>query len=307
MMQFPVLSDVERLKKLEIPATGVLPVVLDTDTYNEVDDQFAVAYALLSPERMNVEAIYAAPFLNARSTDPGDGMEKSHEEILRLLDRMGRSPEDLVYRGSDRFLGSLDTPVDSPAARDLIRRAMERDENDPLYVISIGAVTNIASAILLEPEIIRHIVVIWLAGNPMSWHSTLEFNLSQDLPSSRLIFDCGVPLIHIPALTVSSHMLTTLAELESCLKGKNALCDTLIELYAAYSDDHFGWSKEIWDIAAIGYLIDPNWVPAHVVHSPILTDYNTWSHDSNRHLIKSAYFAGRNGIFRDMFKKLVSL
>lgn len=306
-MQFPVLSDAERLKKLEIPTTGILPVVLDTDTYNEVDDQFAVAYALLSPERMNVEAIYAAPFLNARSTDPGDGMEKSHEEILRLLDRMGRSPENLVYRGSDRFLGSLDTPVDSPAARDLVRRAMERDESDPLYVISIGAVTNIASAILLEPEIIRHIVVIWLAGNPMNWHSTLEFNLSQDLPSSRLIFDCGVPLIHIPALTVSSHMLTTLAELECCLKGKNALCDTLIELYAAYSDDHFGWSKEIWDIAAIGYLIDPNWVPTNIVHSPILTDFNTWSHDSHRHLIKSAYFAGRNGIFRDMFNKLASL
>lgn len=306
-MYYPLLSDTERLQKLNIPTTGVLPMVLDTDTYNEVDDQFALAYALLSPERLKVEAIYAAPFLNARAVTPGDGMEQSHQEILRLLDRMGRSPEGLVYRGSDRFMGSLETPVDSPAVRDLIQRAMSRDESDPLYVVSIGAVTNIASAIAMEPEIIRHIVVIWLAGNPMNWPSTLEFNLSQDLAASRLIFDCGVPLIHIPALTVSSHMLTTLAELEACLKGKNALCDTLIELYAAYSDDHFGWSKEIWDIAAIGYLINPSWVPANVVHSPILTDLNTWSHDPGRHLIRSAFFAGRNGIFRDMFLKLANM
>jgi len=63
-------------------------MVLDTDTYNEIDDQFALVYALLS-SNLRVEAVYAAPFHNARSTGPGDGMEKSYEEILRILDRLG--------------------------------------------------------------------------------------------------------------------------------------------------------------------------------------------------------------------------
>ncbi len=306
MINLPMLTDAERLKKLELPE-GRLPMVLDTDTYNEVDDQFALAYALLSPERLEVEAIYAAPFLNQRAQTPGIGMEKSYQEILRLLDRMHISPEGLVYQGSDRFLGSLDTPVDSPAARDLIQRAMAHTEDRPLYVVSIGAITNVASAILLEPEILRRIVVVWLGGNLLQWPSAREFNLSQDIPSSRLIFDCGAPVIHIPAMGVSSHMLTTLAELETCLKGRNALCDTLIELFAAYSDDHFAWSKEIWDIAAIACLIAPDWVPSAVVHSPILTDQHTWSTDPNRHLIRSAYFAFRNPIFRDLFTKLASM
>jgi len=48
-------------------------MVLDTDTYNEVDDQFAVVYALRSPERLRVEALYAAPFHNDRSSGPADG------------------------------------------------------------------------------------------------------------------------------------------------------------------------------------------------------------------------------------------
>ena len=55
-------------------------MVLDTDTYNEIDDQFALVYALLCPEKLNVEAVYAALFTNDRSTGPGDGMEKSYEE-----------------------------------------------------------------------------------------------------------------------------------------------------------------------------------------------------------------------------------
>ena len=70
-------------------------MVLDTDTYNEIDDQFALVYALLCPEKLNVEAVYAAPFTNDRSTRPGDRMEKSYEEILRLLERLHMDAEDL--------------------------------------------------------------------------------------------------------------------------------------------------------------------------------------------------------------------
>ena len=81
------LDPVRRLERLA-PPTGRVSIVLDTDTYNEIDDQFALAYALLSPDQIDLEAIYAAPFQNPRSTGPADGMEKSHEEILRVLERI---------------------------------------------------------------------------------------------------------------------------------------------------------------------------------------------------------------------------
>jgi purine nucleosidase len=67
------------LRKLLEPPAHKAQVVLDTDTYNEIDDQYALAYSLLSPSRMEVEAVYAAPFLNGRSRSAGDGMEKSYE------------------------------------------------------------------------------------------------------------------------------------------------------------------------------------------------------------------------------------
>jgi purine nucleosidase len=89
-MTYSMLSEHTRLERLA-PRSGILTMVLDTDTYNEIDDQFALVHALLSPERLRVEAIYAAPFHNQRSDGPEDGMEKSYEEIGRLLQRMNRS------------------------------------------------------------------------------------------------------------------------------------------------------------------------------------------------------------------------
>lgn len=75
----------QRIKNLSVPE-GKIDVIIDTDTYNEIDDQFAVSYLLKSSDKLNTKAIYAAPFLNANSISPTDGMEKSYNEILKLLE-----------------------------------------------------------------------------------------------------------------------------------------------------------------------------------------------------------------------------
>lgn len=83
-------------------------IILDTDAYNEVDDQYAIAYSMLSPDRVEILSINAAPFLNKGSTSAGDGMEKSYNEIFRItaLTDPEKAKDIPVYRGSDRFLPS---------------------------------------------------------------------------------------------------------------------------------------------------------------------------------------------------------
>ena len=56
------MTETQRIKNMEIP-TGRVDMVLDTDAFNEIDDQFAIAYTLRSPERCNLRQIYAAPRL----------------------------------------------------------------------------------------------------------------------------------------------------------------------------------------------------------------------------------------------------
>ncbi|MGI6237189.1 MAG: nucleoside hydrolase [Candidatus Excrementavichristensenella sp.] len=305
-LDWNIMPDDWMIRRLMLPE-GQLDMVLDTDTYNEVDDQFALAYSLLSPERLNIEAIYAAPFYNKNSSGAEDGMEKSYDEILRMLSKMNRSPDGFVFKGSREYMRDDRTPVDSPAARDLVARAIARGDDDPpLYVAAIGAITNIASALLIEPALTQKIVVVWLGGQPTSFPFAKEFNLSQDVFAANTVLDSGVPFVYIPCLGVASHTLSTVPELKEAIGGKNPLCDALIELFAAYESDHFGWAKEIWDVAVIGYLINPEWVPTKLVHSPMLTDDSHWAHDERRHLIREAYFCRRNPIFRDMFRKLAN-
>ena len=305
MNHYPLLDDATRLARLE-PLAGGVRMVLDTDTYNEIDDQFALAYALLSGERLDVEAVYAAPFLNSRSASAGDGMEKSYEEILRVLARMSISPEGFVYRGSTGFLPGAEQAVESDAARDLIDRVMGGGDERPLYVVAIGASTNVASAILLEPRIVERIVVVWLGGTPLWWPHVHEFNLRQDLHAARVLLDSGVPLVLLPTYGVTSHLLTTLAEIERHLQGQNALCDYLIDIFRGYVPDHFAYAKVIWDISGVAYLLDRTWIDAEIVHSPVLTDQVTWSIDNRRHLMKIATFVHRNPVFGDLFRKLIA-
>jgi len=303
-MHYPELTEIQRLERLT-PPTGPVDIVLDTDTYNEVDDQFAVVYALLSPEKIKLHALYAAPFFNDRSSGPADGMERSYQEILRLLERLDVAPDGLVFRGSEGYLASMETPRESDAAADLVAKAMARSEDDaPLYVATIGCITNVASAILMEPEIIKRIVIVWLGGHAFHWHDTKEFNLWQDPDAARVVFDCGVPVVQIPVMGVCSHLHTTIPEIDAYVAGRGAIGDYLAETVRGYHRDHFAWSKVIWDISAIAYLLNASWTPSHLVHSPIVTDQGTYSFDKRRHLIRSAYHVNRDPIFRDLFAKL---
>ncbi len=302
MTLFPEISAEERLSLLT-PPSGPVSMVLDTDTYNEIDDQFALVYALLS-DQLRVEAIYAAPFFNVRSDGPADGMEKSYREIGRILERMDRTDDNLVFRGSKSYLPSPETPVHSPAAQDLIQKALAARDG-PLYTLAIGAITNVASAILLEPEIIEHIVVVWLGGQPHYWHTANEFNLGQDPAAARVVFGCGVSLVHIACKNVAEHLRTTLPEMETYVKGRGAIGDYLYGIFEAHYDDHYARSKVIWDVSAVAYLNDPAWVPTELRPSPILRDDLTWgTEDPSRHLMRQAIDVDRDAVFGDLFRKL---
>jgi inosine-uridine nucleoside N-ribohydrolase len=297
-----MLTDARRLSLTEPPA-GRVPVVIDTDTYNEIDDQFALAHALLAPERFAVEALYAAPFHNSRSSGPGDGMERSYEEILRVLDRLAMPDAAPVFRGSADWLPARDRPVVSPAAEDLVARAHAEREG-PLYVLAIGAITNVASALLLDPSIAERIVVVWLAGHPTAWHHAWEFNIKQDHHASRVMLDCGAPLVLVPCLNVAEHLRTTDAELDRFLRGRGAIGDYLCDIFASYDPDRYARSKEVWDLAPVAWMLNPAWVETVATHSPILSPEMIWSRDPRRHLIREAITLDRDAIFADFFRRV---
>jgi inosine-uridine nucleoside N-ribohydrolase len=277
-------------------------MVLDTDTFNEIDDQFALVHTLLSPERVDLEAIYAAPFFNEKSDGPADGMRKSFEEIQQVLARLGhmRTP---VLEGATEWLAGTRVARQWPASADLINRALS-GADDPLYVVAIGAPTNISNALLLAPEIIDHIVVVWLGGHSLGWPTAREFNLKQDVYASQLLFDSGVALVHVPCFSVADHLITTQDEIDHYVRPAGKVGAFLADRYTEYVDAGVGVSKVIWDIAATGWLLDESWTTTVLATSPVLTDGMTWSRDPGRHLMGEVVEVNRDAIFGDLFKRL---
>ena len=305
---YPLINEVTRIKMLQFPVEKI-DILIDSDTNNEIDDQFAIAYALLSPERFNVKGILAAPYvIDDGLQDPEEGMLLSYEEIFRLLRLMGREniPRDFVKKGSPRFMKPSKEPVPSDAADCILRLARGYSSENPLYIVAIGAVTNVASAIQKDPEIIKNLVVVWLGGNDFG-HSPDVFNVNRDKYAAQVLFDCGVPLIHVPAYYVSSHLITSVPALKSFIGGVNPMCDYFIENVAGFRAEAFATGKEIWDVSAFAVLMNASWSTSEITATPIITDQLTWSFDYCRPLMRNIRTLDREAIMGDLYRKLKSL
>ena len=303
----PNQNDAFILRQLKRPE-GPVDVVLDTDTYNEIDDQFALSYMLLSPEKLRVKAVYAAPFKNDKAASPREGMEKSYEEILRVFKLCGRNDVP-AFKGSGHYLPDESTPVISDAAEDLVKRAHGRSEDNPLYVAAIGAITNVASAILTDPSIISKIVIIFLGGNPLDWKMP-EFNLSQDIAAARVVFGCAAPLVQIPCMGVATHLTTTEPELREHIRDKSALGKYLYDITCAEAAGYVTepcWSRVIWDISAVAWLLSGDFVWDEIQHAPVPSYDQGYVQDVSRHFMKVARYINRDAVFNDLFRKIAGV
>lgn len=297
------MTNYERIKNLSVPK-GKIDVVLDTDTFNEIDDQFAVAYLLKSKEKLNTKAIYAAPFFNPKSNSPKDGMEKSYNEILNLLSLMSEKKD--VFKGSEKYLDDENTPVISPAAEDLAKRANDYSKENPLYVVAIGAITNIASAILLNPLVAENTVVVWLGGHAHHYHDTYEFNMFQDIAAARVVMKSGVPFIQLPCRGVVSSFYVTVPELEYYFKEKNELCNYLVNITINEMKNRNMLSKVLWDVTAVAYLLNDNdcFMNSYTIPLTLPTYDHHYSVVNTGHQMQYVYNIKRDELFKDLLKKL---
>lgn len=303
------MEEGQRLRMLEYPEHPV-DVVLDTDAFNEVDDQFALAYLLRNREKLRLQAIYAAPFFNEKVNSPKMGMEKSHEEIMNILALAGATEyREKVYRGAEHFMKNRETPVDSEAVRDLIERALLHSAEQPLYVIGIAAATNIASALLLEPGIRDRMAVIWLGGSGFHCREMEEFNLREDISAAQVLFDSGVPLVQLPCWGVVENFSVSRPELEAFLKNRNPLADYLASCVITSTEEWSDtpmWTKTIWDVTAVAWLLNDRqrFMKERIVPCPQITDEGGYRFMRDRHSMQYVYRVERDLLMTDLIRKL---
>lgn len=300
----------QRIRNLSVPC-GKVDVVLDTDAFNEIDDQYAISYLIRSSDKLDTKAIYAAPYTKpGKLDDPGKGMELSYEEIFRVLDRLGESRP--VFRGSTAYLPDEKTPVISDAARDLAQRVENYSPENPLYIVAIGAITNVASAILLNPKVCENAVVVWLGGHAMHYHDNHEFNARQDVAAVRVVYTSGVPFVQLPCCGVVSAFTLSRPDLDAWLVGKSEIADYLAKITIEEMERRgWGdiWAKPIWDVTAVAWLLNDNnrFMLSRTIKAPLPTYEHTYCDNPDGYDMTYVYHINNNELLRDLVAKLTKM
>ncbi len=218
--------------EFEVPKQKRVRVIVHTDCKNEADDQFALAHHLMT-QKFIVTGIIGGHFnKNPQEYGEGNTAQASMEEIDKILELMGLKGEYKVYKGAEYALENEETPIPSDGAKYIIEEAMEESDL-PLYAVFQGAITDLASAILMKPEICGRMTAIWIGGG--LWpKGGFEFNLMQDIAAANVVFKSSMPLWQVP-ITTYKQMAVTLAELQVRVKPYGRIGNYLFTQMAEFN------------------------------------------------------------------------
>lgn len=288
------------MEKLFIPKKK-LRVIINTDAKNEADDQFAIVHAILTP-LFDLHGIIAAHFGTHKSKT---SMKDSYDETMLLLKLMDLQDQIRVVCGAPGAMPDEATPVDSPGARLIIEETLKEDER-PLHIAFYGPLTDMASALLLEPRIAeRNIKVIWIGGG--DWPSGgPEYNLSNDIHAANVIFKSELELWQIPS-TVYRLMAVSYAEMLEKVYPHGELGKYLMEQVYEFNEDYLQDPYEyrsLGDSPAVGVIMYPacgkwSWHPA-----PIFNEQMLYVHTGRYRPIRVYDTVDSRFVLEDFFAKL---
>ena len=258
-----------------LPATGQQrKVILDADTGNEVDDLYAIVRALIEPS-WEVIALNAAQWQSSQwAVD--QTMEESHRLNQMLVSYLKMNDRVKTLRGgAQRMYDWGDKAQHSAAAYEIIRQAGQMPEDQKLTVVVLGALTNVASAIYIEPSVASKIEVYWLGLSYDFDRGTsrrIDFNAVMDPQATELMLSSEVEM-HIIPHSVSVEMTFDFSTTENQLRGVHPLGDFLVDRWYRHMDGG-RYRRTIWDLGLIGAMIHPQW--AEEVKVETFENPNVW-------------------------------
>ena len=180
----------------DVPETKKVRYIIHSDAKNEADDQYTIAHILMTP-KLDVRAIIGGHFNLCDDRYPqGKTAQASLEEIQKILALMKLDDINTPVAGAELPLENINTPRISAGAEKIIQEAMREDDR-PLYIGLQGSLTDLASAILMEPRICQRMTAIWVGGGCYP-NGGEEFNLRQDAIAAEVVFSSDMALWQIP-------------------------------------------------------------------------------------------------------------
>jgi hypothetical protein len=300
----------------DVPKERKIRVIVDTDAYNEADDQFAIAHHIMTP-CFDIRAFIGAHFEKRFNPEldkqirniPHEGsMDTSYNEILKVIDLMGKTGQYRVLHGAKRAMKTPEEIVKNEGSDFIVEEAMSGDGR-PLFVCFLGTITDLAAACLTEPRIADHMTAVWIGGGqwPAGCH---EFNLSQDLKAANVVMGSKIPLWQIP-INAYQTMRITLAQLQARVRPRGKIGKYLYEQMTAFNnvwkDNESFPQGEAWvlgDQPTITVLLDPHRGAYTCQAAPFITDDCFYVHKQNNRSIRVYHSPDSRMTLEDFFAKL---
>lgn len=230
-------------------------VVLDCDTANEVDDQFAIAHALGAPEgTLEVRGVISVHNTTAHGPGSRDMYQEEAERVVSLCES-----DVPCVPGAERPMESRDELVPSAGLEFLVREA----RLGPLTIIATGPATDVASLFLAAPEVRENVRVVWLGGfgdevTYKTWHNRMgELNGRADIAAWRMLLEEPVDLLHVPTWPAPAKILVDPVSFGEELRALGRpVASYLAEILALSVDPER--RKELWDLACIVAVAEPD-------------------------------------------------
>ena len=258
-------------EKNQSKTTNLIPVILDTDANNELDDQHAIAYMLFNSEIFDIKGI------TVNETYSGKELQRHVDEANRVVKLCNWKDKVPVIPGASgdyhEIVETLNQPeFDGHEAVNFIIEKARKTSGAKLVLIPIGKLTNIALALAKAPDIASKVKVVWLGSN---WPEPGEYNLENDTTSISPLLEN--PDLELEILTVrytkstgTTAVSVSVEEIRNTMAGLgpkvdpvpgrhggsfNCFGDYSIELFVKYGEER----RSLFDVCALAVLKNPSW------------------------------------------------
>jgi inosine-uridine nucleoside N-ribohydrolase len=255
-------------------------VWLDADTGNEMDDLYAIAY-LLKSDAIDLKGLSSAHFNNpdllvfeywnaykAKSLQTVNESQRLNEKILAAMGKTA-IPHPL---GADRQVGRAwgqQDPRDSPAAQAMIAAARAIPAGQYLDVLTLGALTNVATAVMLAPDILPKIRCYALGAryDPRKkvWDKN-EFNIRNDLNAFDYLLNLEGFQCYIMPLQAALPLRFRRDETYAKLRDDVAIERILKTRWQEQNPDDT--ERIMWDLALVAAYLRPDLSTLKTVKTP---------------------------------------
>jgi len=261
------------------PAGRPMRLLIDSDAANEIDDLYAIALAVATPGRFAIEGFVATHFAaSAFGADGPASTEQSYRAIAELLDVAGAAGRYPIARGAHP-MQYMDWPSDGEGVEFILDRARTATADDPLWVVALGAATNLASAITKDPSIAERVRFVFHARSAETWpQRSVQFNVKGDVWAARTLLRSAAPLVWFDTGT----NLTRPVERTAATVAPTGRLGAYLHEFRRRRDYFMRPDKGFFDLADIAWMLRPDLCRDEVVPAPTMDPYLFFDHTLRR-------------------------